>query len=122
MKSGVPQGTVLGPLLFSIYMNDIIDNIELEIRLFADDCVLYRTIKNSQDATKLQEDLEKLELWAEKWEMRFQPQKGNIMHMTKNKKTIYSNYYLKKTVLKLLFEENCIKTNRSIEVPRSQNI
>ena len=42
--SGVPQGTVLGPLLFSVYINDISSDIESEIRLFADDCVCYREI------------------------------------------------------------------------------
>ena len=44
--SGVPQGTVLGPLLFFLYINDISADIESEIRLFADDCVCYREIKN----------------------------------------------------------------------------
>ena len=47
--SGVPQGTVLGPLLFSLYINDISADIEFEIRLFADDCVCYREIKNEED-------------------------------------------------------------------------
>ena len=47
--SGVPQGTVLGPLLFSLYINDISTDIESEIRLFADDCVCYREIKNEED-------------------------------------------------------------------------
>ena len=47
--SGVPQGTVLGPLLFSLHINDITSDIESEIRLFADDCVCYREIKNVED-------------------------------------------------------------------------
>ena len=47
--SGVPQGTVLGPLLFSLYINDISSDIESEIRLFADDCVCYREIKDEVD-------------------------------------------------------------------------
>ena len=47
--SGVPQGTVLGPLLFSLYINDISSNIESEIRLFADDCVCYCEIKDKED-------------------------------------------------------------------------
>ena len=50
--SGVPQGTVLGPLLFSLYINDISADIESEIRLFADDCVCYREIKNEEDTLK----------------------------------------------------------------------
>ena len=46
--SGVPQGTVLGPLLFSLHINDITADIESEIRLFADDCVCYREIKGQR--------------------------------------------------------------------------
>ena len=50
--SGVPQGTVLGPLLFSLHINDIMADIESEIRLFADDCVCYRKIKDIEDTLK----------------------------------------------------------------------
>ena len=52
--SGVPQGSVLGPLLFLAYVNDIGRNIESNIRLFADDCVVYRQIPTNEDMTKLQ--------------------------------------------------------------------
>ena len=58
--SGVPQGTVLGPLLFSLYINDISSDIESEIRLFADDCVCYREIKDEKDTMKLQRDIDRL--------------------------------------------------------------
>ena len=53
--SGVPQGTVLGPVLSSLYINDITTDIDSEIRLFADDCVYYREIKGTEDTVKLQE-------------------------------------------------------------------
>ena len=80
--SGVPQGTVLGPLLFSLYINDISADIESEIRLFADDCVCYREIKNEEDTLKLQRDIDRLGSWARKWGMRFQPVKCNMMQLT----------------------------------------
>ena len=58
--SGVPQGTVLGPLLFSLYINDIPVGIDSQIRLFADDCVCYREIKTVEDTLKLQKDIDLL--------------------------------------------------------------
>ena len=69
MLSGVPQGTVRGPILFSLYINDVTTNIDSEIRLFADDCVGYREIKGIEDTVKLQEDIDRLGCWARKWGM-----------------------------------------------------
>ena len=69
--SGVPQGTVLGPFMFSLHINDITSDIESEMRLFADDCVSYREIKNKEDTLKLQEDIDRLGSWARKWGMQF---------------------------------------------------
>ena len=83
--SGVPQGTVLGPLLFSLYINDISSDIESEIRLFADDCVCYREIKDEKDTMKLQRDIDRLGSWARKWGMRFQPVKCNMMQLTRKR-------------------------------------
>ena len=73
LVSGVPQGTVLGPLLFSLHINDIMSDIESEIRLFADYSVCYREIKDIEDTLKLQKDIDRLGIWARKWGMRFQP-------------------------------------------------
>ena len=91
--SGVPQGTVLGPLLFSLHINDITSDIESEIRLFADDCVCYREIKNVEDTVKLQKDIDRLGSWARKWGMRFQPVKCNMMQLT-NKRTVLVKFRL----------------------------
>ena len=96
--SGVPQGTVLGPLLFSLYINDILSDIESEIRLFADDCVCYR--KDEEDTIKLQRDIDRLGSWARKWGMIFQPVKCNMMQLTRKRiKTILASYTLEGTDL-----------------------
>ena len=74
--SGVPQGTVLGPLLFLLYINDLQTNLQCKTRLFADDCLLYTTIINPvSDGQLLQNDLVKLESWQNKWQMEFNPKK-----------------------------------------------
>ena len=97
--SGVPQGTVLGLLLFSLYINDISSDIESEIRLFADDCVCYREIKDEEDKIKLQRDIDRLGSWARKWGMRFQPVKCNMMQLTGKRIKIHASYTLEGTDL-----------------------
>ena len=98
--SGVPQGTGLGPLLFSLHINGITANIESEIRLFADDCVCFREIKDKEDTLKLQRDIDRLGNWARKWGMRFQPVKCNMMQLTnKHLNKIQDSYTLEGTVL-----------------------
>ena len=98
--SGIPQGTVFGPLLFSLYINDISSDIESEIRLFADDCVCYREIKDEEDTMKFQRDIDRLGSWARKWGMRFQPVKCNMMQLTRKRiKKIHASYTLEGTDL-----------------------
>ena len=79
VDSGVPQGTVLGPLLFLCHINDLPEAVKSQVRLFADDCLLYRNISTPQDHITLQEDLRHLEDWAKKWGMRFNAQKCYIL-------------------------------------------
>ena len=68
---GVPQGSVLRPILFLLYINDINANIQSSIRLFADDSIIYRKINSNIDHQILQTDLIQLEKWADKWQMQF---------------------------------------------------
>ena len=121
--SGVPQGTVLGPLLFSLYINDISSDIESEIRLFADDCVCYREIKDEEDTMKLQKDIDRLGSWARKWGMRFQPVKCNMMQLTRKRiKKIHASYTLEGTNLEITSDLRwnthvsnvCTKANRTL--------
>jgi hypothetical protein len=95
VTSGVPQGTVLGPLLFLIYINDISQGLNSEIRLFADDSILYRPIKSEEDHLILQQDLYKLQQWATDWKMSFNVKKCAIMSCTKKKNPSIYNYKLK---------------------------
>ena len=92
--SGVPQGTVLGPLLFLIFINDITADIDSTIRLFADDCLVYRDIKSKSDCQALQNDLDRLVAWSHTWGMEFNVSKCNVMTVTlKNKKNRIDHTY-----------------------------
>ena len=90
--SGVPQGSVLGPILFLIFINDISDSVDSFLRLFADDCLLYREIKTREDQDMLQKDLDTLVEWAKKWGMEFNIKKCNILSITcqTKKKKLYT--------------------------------
>ena len=73
LKLRVVQGSVLGPLLFLAYVNDIGRNIESTIKLFADDCVIYRKILNNEDMEELQKDVDRLREWVGKNVMKINP-------------------------------------------------
>ena len=75
VSPGVPQGTVLGPLLFLAYINDMPEGIQSTVKLFADDSPLYRKISSKRDCIELQQDLDRLQEWAQKWQMAFNAEK-----------------------------------------------
>ena len=78
--NGVPQGSVLGPILFLIYMNDLDDDITSKVLKFADDTKLFRKIKRDAGRQHLQDDLNKLIEWSEKWQMLFNFGKCTSLH------------------------------------------
>ena len=93
VKSGVPQGTVLGPLLFLIYINDIESQITSSINLFADDSALYRPIYSESDSLSLQEDIFKLQKWANTWQMAFNVNKCKLLRITYRKSSVIKYVY-----------------------------
>ena len=78
--SGVPQGSVLGPILFLIHNNDLDDDITSKVLQFADDTKAFRKIKSDADRQHLQDDINKLIEWSEKWQMLFNFGKCKCLH------------------------------------------
>ena len=95
VSSGVPQGSVLGPILFLCYINDLPSSVSSNVRLFADDSIMYKKIKSQTDCQSLQCDLTKLESWEKTWGMCFHEDKCNIIRIPRKKQPILYNYTLK---------------------------
>ena len=92
--SGVPQGTVLGPALFLMFINDLPEQVTSQVRLFADDCVLYRTVDSVEDHSLLQQDLDVLKTWELTWQMEFHPKKCCVMNITRKRNPLHLPYSL----------------------------
>ena len=115
--SGVPQGYVLGPCLFLMYINDMPDSIKNNIRLFADD-----TITNHSDCQALQSDLTTLESWESEWLMAFNPEKCEVIRITKKKKTVLFDYKLHCITLQLTKNAKYLSIQISDDLAWSKHI
>ena len=91
--SGIPQGTVLGPLLFVIYINDILDNVNSDGLLFADDAKIFRAISCKEDSLRLQDDIIKLEEWSDLWLLKFHPDKCHLLTLGKLENIMHCHRY-----------------------------
>ena len=99
VTSGIPQGSVLGPILFLIYINDLPDGIFSKVRLFADDTALYLTIEGKGDGAALQQDLDRLSVWESMWDMEFNPSKCQVVQVSGSRRPINTIYMLHGQVL-----------------------
>ena len=100
VSSGVPQGSVIGPLLFSVFINDLPSKVKSDGRLFADDCILYKQIKNKQDALSLQKYLDNIQRWCRDWLIHLHPDKCEILRVTNERKPLVSTYMIEGESLK----------------------
>lgn len=86
VTSGVPQGSVLGPLLFVVFINDLPDEITHKIKMFADDSKIIGVINSFEDQKTLQDDINRSVEWSNTWLMRFNVKKCKVMHVGKKNK------------------------------------
>jgi len=93
VTSGVPQGSVLGPLLFMLYINDITDGLQSTLEMLADDSKLYRIIKTPRDIEILQDDLNYISNWSKLWLLKFNTFKCIVIHLGRgDHNTIQSDF------------------------------
>ena len=104
--SGIPQGNVLGPLLFVIYINDLPEAINSDSFLFADDTKVFREITSQDDAFALQSDIDSLQHWSKKWLLQFHPDKCHVLTLGKFDNIRYTHRYsIYEHELEHVFEE-----------------
>ena len=95
VNSGVPQGTVLGPLLFLVFINDIHENVSSQLHLFADDCILYREVISIEDCNNLQRDISSICDWESEWQLEFNAVKCFALRMSHKKRILNVIYKMK---------------------------
>ena len=116
--SGVPQGSVLGPILFLIYINDLDDSITSNVLKFADDTKLFRKVNTDGDKQHLQNDLDRLVKWSEKWQMLFNFGKCKCLHTGHGNLNV--NYKMGDTVLGTTVKEKDLGVKISADMKVSE--
>ena len=91
---GIPQGTVLGPSIFVIYINDLLDDITSDGLLFADDTKVFRKIVSREDAIVLQSDIRLLEIWSQKWLLNFHTDKCHVLTLGRFENVMHTQRYI----------------------------
>ena len=116
--SGVPQGSVLGPILFLIYINDLDDSITSDVLKFADETKLFRKVNTDGDKQHLQNDLDRLVKWSEKWQMLFNFGKCKCLHTGHGNLNV--NYKMGDTVLGTTVKEKDLGVTISADMKVSE--
>ena len=98
----VPQGSILGPILFLVFIYDLLEKLSSQVRPFADDTAVYLTIGGLDDGTVLQNNLDKLSLWDAQWDMEFNPSKCQMVRVTTARKAINTVYTLHGQILEVV--------------------
>ena len=88
VTSGVHQGSVLGPILFLLHMNDLPNSLRSKVKLFPDDVIVYSEINSISDSQIRQQDLDKLTLWEKIWLMEFNPNKCEVLSVTRKRNPV----------------------------------
>ena len=93
-SSGVPQGSVVGLILFLVYINDLPEQVKSRVKLFADYTAISLALSLHIEAQVLQNDLLSLEKWEQMWDMNFNPSRCQVLHVTRLKPPSETKYFL----------------------------
>ena len=121
--SGIPQGSVLGPILFVIYINDLPDVVRSKIYLFADDTKILHKIQSIQDSIQLQEDINALSKWSNDWLLQFNLDKCHVLIQGKQRNVAHAYHYqLNNHELEHVFDEKDLGVILDVELKFEKHI
>ena len=120
--SDVPQGTVMGPLLFLLHITDLPENVTSKVRLFANDCLLYRPINNASDQLALQRDLDSLVEWSNKWGMKFNAKKCESIRMYRKRNPLTRMYTISGQILQEVSSARYLGVNITNKLDWSKHV
>ena len=121
--SGIPQGSVLGPLLFVVYINDLPDVVCSNVLLFADDTKIFRHVATKDDALQLQKDIDALARWSDDWLLKFNIKKCHVLSMGKFNNIQYTHrYHLDHMEIEHVFEEKDLGVTMDMELNFQEHI
>ncbi len=112
--SGVPQGSVLGPMLFVCYINDLPDVIHTMVRMFADDTKIFTDVSDTDNQEELQKDIERLDEWASEWQLTFNATKCKVMHL--GNKNPQQTYKMKKDGIDVTLDTTTLEKDLGVHV------
>ena len=117
ITSGVPQGSVLGPVLFLLFVNEIPRLVQSTVKMFADDMKIYRAISSNEDVKTLQQDMDTLGIWSETWLLNFNVSKCKVMHCGTNNPR--HNYSITQADDTKLLQETCLERDLGVTIESS---
>ena len=118
----MPQGSVLGPILFLTYINDLPEQVRSRVRLFADDTALYLTLNDMTDCQTIQTDLDTLQSWEGEWDMEFNPGKCQVIRVSRSRNPIPSKYILHGHILAVIDHAKYLGVNISLDLKWNSHV
>ena len=115
--SGIPQGSVLGPVLFICYVNDMPETVQSMIRMFADDTKVFAQCDSTEECHQLQSDLDTLQDWADTWQLRFNATKCKAMHLGRN--NLQFSYHMRSNQTEVELESTVCEKDLGVHVDPS---
>ncbi len=119
VTSGIPQGSVLGPILFILFINDLPQAVNCGVEIYADDTKIFARASSKEEHDQLQRNIDEMYAWSELWQLTFHPDKCHVMHMGPQNEVSKQPYWMGKEGQKTLLQETMVEKDLGVHVDNS---